>query len=71
MQTQRTQPHPWTKGEKFILGAILLTVALAVLGTFWWRQFNANLDANPVVSIPTPPLPARNAFDYFNAAASR
>ena len=42
MQTQRTRQNPWTKGEKFLLGAILLTVALAALGTFWWRQINTH-----------------------------
>ena len=66
MPPQTMQRQPWTKGEKFLLGAILLTVALAALGTFWWRQVNTT----PVIAIPTPTMPAQNAFDYFNAAAS-
>ena len=70
MNKATSRKQPWTKGEKFILAAILLTVALAVFGTFWWRQFNSNLNTNPVVSVPTPVMPAQNAFDYFNAAES-
>ena len=66
MQTPRAQHNPWTKDEKFILAAILLTVALAALGTFWWRQINTD----PTVVIPVPVMPVHNAFDYFNAAAA-
>ena len=66
MPTQRALHNPWTKGEKFLLGAIVLTVALAALGSFWWRQINAT----PYVAVPTPVLPAQNAFGYFNAAAA-
>ena len=67
MNKTKTPKNPWTKGEKFLLGAILLTVALAgprhVL-------VEADQQPTPSVSVPTPTMPAQNAFDYFNAAAT-
>ena len=60
-----TKKHPWTKGEKFLLGAVLLTVALASLGSLWWNQTSAQ----PFVSVPTPAMPAHNAFGVLLDAA--
>lgn len=66
MQISTAPKKPWTKGEKFLLSSIIIAALLAVLGYAGWTQINAT----PVVSIPTPVLPAQNAFDYFKAAAA-
>ena len=66
MNKTTSQKQPWTKGEKFILGAVLLAVALAALGTVWWHRASDE----PVVSIPTPAMPVPNAYTYFQSAAT-
>ena len=66
MRTQTIIKNPWTKGEKVLIGVILLTVSLAVVGRLWWHHASDE----PVVSIPTPVMPTQNAYNYFQSAAA-
>ena len=65
MRNAASKQNPWTKGEKFLLGAILLTVALATLGVLWGNRDSAM----PHVAVPSPTMPVRNAYDTFLAAS--
>ena len=57
---------PWSVGDKLLM--ILLGLVLPLtLGVFFWSRA---LDRNPTISIPTPPMPAANARDYYIAASS-
>lgn len=44
---------------------VLGLVAVLILGLGLWVH---NLDKNPEISVPTPAMPARNAYDYYKAA---
>lgn len=66
MNNTNTPKKPWTTGEKFLLGGIVTVVALAAL----LDAFLHVRDADPVVSIPTPRMPAPNAFDFYVAAGN-
>ena len=50
MQTSRKRPNPWTKGEKYLLGSIILTVLLVGALTIRIWQWNIN----PAINVPTP-----------------
>lgn len=57
---------PWSHGDKFLMLVIGLVLPLALGLTFWFRA----LDTNPTVAVPSPPMPATNARDYYVAAAN-
>jgi hypothetical protein len=58
--------RPWSKGEKALLGAIILVAVLVGIGALW----NQHVSVMPAAAIPTPAMPARNAYDDFIAAAN-
>jgi hypothetical protein len=53
--------RPWTRGEKAILicSAVVLVVGIA------WSTWINDLNAMPIVHVPTLSMPSPNAFDYF------
>jgi hypothetical protein len=65
MTTPTTQKS-WTRGEKALLWVIALVVIGCIGGYLWWDDINAL----PVVTVPTPTMPSPNAFTYFLAAGN-
>ena len=55
---------PWSHWDKFLFIFLGIVVVLAVSVAVWFR----GLDISPTVTIPTPVMPAQNAYDYFVAA---
>jgi hypothetical protein len=64
LKPKTREQKPWTPAEKALLAIIVGVVVLAIAGTFWSKRENTL----PTAVIPTPTMPAHNAFDYFDAA---
>ncbi len=57
---------PWSHWDKVLFVVLGVVVLVAVSVSFLFH----NIDVNPVVTVPTPTLPAQNAYDYFVAAGN-
>ena len=64
--TPRRAKVPWSHGDKFLMIALGLVVVLVIGVGIWFY----NLDKDPEVSVPSPVMPTRNAYDYYKAAAA-
>ncbi len=54
----------WSHWDRFLFIVLGIVLVLIIGLVFWFRA----LDKNPDVSVPTPPMPANNAFNYYKAA---
>src|SRR5690349_3130685 len=58
---------PWTRGDRAIMWAIALGLAVLVPWCLWVNS----MDADPIVHIPVRPPMAVNGYDYLLAAAGQ
>lgn len=56
----------WSTWKKVLFGLGCVVGVLSLVGHYWWQALNAN----PVVTIPTPTLPSPNAYDYYVKACA-